>query len=411
MHTPASQQEAVLQSIERLRPKLVELTQRLIRERSVNPPGDETGTARVLNDELSSFGMEVKEHEAAPKRVNIEATLSGFEHGVRFLFSGHMDVVPEGDPSKWTVSPFGGEVKGDLIYGRGAADMKGGLAAVSTALRGLVDAGTSLKGDVLFHAVADEEVDSIHGTKYMIKRGLAKANMGIVAEPSIFGNSIIIRQAVRGNCWIKLKTSGKAAHASNPSNGVNAVLNMSRLLLAVDKLQLKHIPHSILPPPTISAGTVISGGTKVNVIPESCEAEVDVRITPGITKELVLDEFNSIINRMENESPSFSATAEVFAYAPSAEIQADHPVVQAARQATEFVVGKSPALGAGSGTNDGVYLICDAGVPVIPGFGPGDHESSHAHGADENVRISDLMNFAKIYALTLMFSLGYRNSS
>jgi acetylornithine deacetylase/succinyl-diaminopimelate desuccinylase-like protein len=186
---------------------------------------------------------------------------------------------------------------------------------------------------------------------------------------------------------------------------------MSRLLLAVDRLQLKHVPHAILPPPTVSAGTVISGGTKVNVIPESCEAEVDVRMTPGITEEQVLGEFNSIINRMKNESTSFSATAEVFAYAPSAEIPADHPVVQAARKATELVVGKSPTLGAGSGTNDGVYLICDAGVPVIPGFGPGDHESSHAHGADENVRISDLMNFAKIYALTLMFSLGYQNSS
>ncbi len=118
----------------------------------------------MLKDELSSFVMEVKEHQAALKRVNIEATLPGFEHGARFLFSGHMDVVPEGDPSKWTVDPFGGELKGDLIYGRGSADMKGGLAAVSVALRGLVDAGTALKGDVLFHAVADEEVDSIHGT-------------------------------------------------------------------------------------------------------------------------------------------------------------------------------------------------------------------------------------------------------
>lgn len=403
-------EETVLQSIDKLQHELVELTQRLIREKSVNPPGDETGTARVLADELIAIGARVKEHEAAPKRVNVETILPGVEHGARFLFNGHMDVVPEGDRSNWTVDPFGGEVKGDLIYGRGASDMKGGLAAVTIALRGLVESGTHLNGDVLFHAVADEEVDGVYGTKYMIKRGLAKANMGIVAEPSVFGKTIVIRQAVRGNCWIRLRTVGKAAHAKNPSLGVNAVLNMSRLLLELDKLQLKHVPHKILPAPTISAGTVIRGGTKVNIIPESCEAEVDVRTTPGITKEQVLEEFNSVINRITKEYPNFSATAEIFTYAPPAEIAANHPVVQAAEKATKLVVGHVPPLGAGYGTNDGVYLTYDAGVPMILGFGPGNQETGNLHSADENVRISDLMSFAKIYALTLMFSIGCKDT-
>jgi acetylornithine deacetylase/succinyl-diaminopimelate desuccinylase family protein len=393
---PTYDQKTVMQAIEKLRPELVELTRRLIREKSVNPPGDETGTARVLEAELTSFGMKVNEHISAPRRVNVEATLAGAAHRSRFLFNGHMDVVPEGDPSKWTVDPFGGEVRDDRIFGRGSTDMKGGL----------VDAGIDLNGDVLFHAVADEEVDSVHGTKYMISKGLARADMGIVAEPSVFGKSIVIRQAVRGNCWIRLRTVGKAAHASNPAGGVNAVLKMSRLLLALDRLQLKHQPHKILPPPTISAGTVISGGTKTNVIPESCQAEVDVRITPGITKDQVLKEFANVFDQVRREDPNFSATAEVFAYAPPAEIPEDHRVLDAAKKATEVVIGQEPKLSAGYGTNDGVYLIHDGGVPMIPGFGPGDHESGHAHGADENVRISELMNFAKIYALTVMIALG-----
>jgi acetylornithine deacetylase/succinyl-diaminopimelate desuccinylase family protein len=361
-------------------------------------------------DELASYGVEVKEHEAAPKRVNVEAILSGANHDSRFLFNGHMDVVPEGDLANWTVEPFGGEVKGDFIYGRGATDMKSGLAAVTIALRGLVESGVRLNGDVLFHAVADEEVDSIHGTKYLIRKGLAKANMGIVAEPSVFGESVVIRRAVRGNCWLKLRTIGKAAHAKNPSLGVNAVLNMSRLLLELDKLQLKHVPHDILPAPTIAVGTVIRGGTKTNVIPESCEAEADVRITPGITKEQVLEEFNSVINRMKDKYPNFSANAEVFAYAPPAEIPANHPVIQAAKRSTELVVGQAPRLGAGYGTNDGVYLTYDAGIPMILGFGPGNQESGNAHSPDENVRISDVVNFSKIYALTLMLALGCRDA-
>jgi acetylornithine deacetylase/succinyl-diaminopimelate desuccinylase family protein len=407
---PTAQEEAVLQSIDGMRSKLVELTQQLIRERSVNPPGDETGTARVLADELTSIGLRVKEYEAAPRRVNVEANLSGVERGLRFLFNGHMDVVPEGDLSKWTVDPFGGVVKGDLLYGRGTTDMKGGLAAVAIALRGLVESKTNLNGDVLFHAVADEEVDSVLGTKYMIAKGLAKADMGIVAEPSVFGGSIVIRQAVRGNCWIRLRTAGRAAHASNPTAGVNAVLNMSRLLLALDSLQLKHTPHKILPGPTISAGTVIKGGTKTNVMPETCESEVDVRITPGITKEQVLQEFMGVIDQLRKERPDFSATVDMFAFAPPAEIPENNPGLTAARKATELVVGRPPALGAAYGTNDGVYLIHDGGVPVVPGFGPGDHETGHAHGADENVRISDLLNFAKIYALTTMLALGYKDT-
>jgi acetylornithine deacetylase/succinyl-diaminopimelate desuccinylase-like protein len=258
----------------------------------------------------------------------------------------------------------------------------------------------------VFHAVADEEVDSINGTKYMIKRGLAKADMGIVAEGSIFSGRIAIRQATRGNCWLKLKTYGKAAHASNPTNGINAVLSMSKLLLALESTRLDYKPHKFLPPPTISPGTVIRGGAKTNVIPEQCEAEVDVRLVPGMSQESVVSKFNEVINTLRKEDPKFSASVEVFAYAPPAEIDESSPVLTAAKQATRDVVGYEPQLAAGYGTTDGAYLV-NAGIPVICGFGPGDHKTSKQHGADENVSVTDLVNFAKIYALTLMHSLGY----
>jgi len=402
-------EQYVMQTIETLQPKLVGLTQELIRRRSVNPPGDETEVAKVLHDELASIGMRVNLHEAVPKRVNLEATLRGLKEGPIFLFNGHTDVVPEGDHTKWTVDPFGGVVKGDLIFGRGAADMKGALAAVTVGLRGIVDAGLELNGHVVFHAVADEEENSLYGTRYMIDKGLAKADIGIVAEGSVFGHKIAIRPAVRGNCWIRLKTFGKAAHASNPSNGINAVLNMSKLLLALDKLRLEHRSHRILPDPTISAGTVIKGGTKTNVIPEYCEAEVDVRIVPGMTEQQVTREFSGVIERLTREDSEFAASADVFSYTPAAEIPESSPIIEAASNATQRVVGYTPMLAAGHGTNDSVYLIRDAGIPVICGFGPGDNDTSNAHGADENVSASELVNFAKIYALTAMSSLRYSN--
>jgi len=380
----------------------------LIRKKSVNPPGDVTGVAQVLQDELASVGLDVSLHAAAPGFVNLQAILKGSIEKPRFLFNGHTDVVTEGDPSAWTVGPFDGIAKGDLIFGRGAADMKGGLAAVAICLRGIVESGVTLNGTVVFHAVADEEVDSIYGTKYMIKNRLAEADMGIVAEGSVFGGAITIRHATRGNCWLKLRTYGKAAHASNPSKGVNAVLSMCRLLLELEKTHLEYTPHKLLPPPTISPGTMIRGGSKTNVIPEQCEAEVDVRLVPGMTQESILSKLNAVIDSLKSVDPNFSASVEPFAFAPAAEIDESNTALKAAKKATQMVVGYEPKLAAGYGTTDGAYLV-HAGIPVICGFGPGDHETSKQHGADENVSITDLVNFSQIYALTLMYSLGYQN--
>ena len=380
----------------------------MIRKKSVNPPGDVSSVAQVLQDELASVGLDVSLHTAAPGFVNLQAIMKGSKERPRFLFNGHTDVVTEGDPSAWTVGPFDGIVKGDLIFGRGAADMKGGLAAVAICLRGIVESGVRLNGTVEFHAVADEEVDSIYGTKYMIKNRFAEADMGIVAEGSVFGGVIKIRHATRGNCWLKLRTYGKAAHASNPSKGVNAVLSMCRLLLALEKTHLEYTPHKLLPPPTISPGTVIRGGSKTNVIPEQCEAEVDVRLVPGMTEESILSKLNAVIDSLKSVDPKFSASVEPFAYAPAAEIDESSTALKAAKKATQMVVGYEPELAAGYGTTDGAYLI-HAGIPVICGFGPGDHETSKQHGTDENVSITDLVNFSQIYALTLMYSLGYEN--
>jgi succinyl-diaminopimelate desuccinylase len=403
-----SLEQTVLHSVERHKTNLIRLLQDLIRQKSVNPPGDVTGVANVLEAELTSIGMRASLHTAVPGMVNLQAILTGASEKPRFLFNGHTDVVSEGELSTWTVNPFEGIVKGDLILGRGVADMKGGLAAVAISLRALAESDVTLKGQVAFHAVADEEVDSINGTKYMIKHGLANADMGIVAEGSTFGGRIAIRHATRGNCWLKLRTYGKAAHASNPTNGINAVLSMSKLLLALQSTQLEYKPHKVLPPPTISPGTVIRGGTKTNVIPEQCEAEVDARLVPGMNQESVVSKFNEVINTLKKEDPQFSASVEVFAYSPPAEINEASPVLTAAKQATLEVVGYEPQLAAGYGTTDGAYLV-NAGVPVICGFGPGDHKTSNEHGADENVSVTDLVNFTKIYALTLMHSLGYEN--
>ena len=155
-----SLEREVLQSIEKSAPRLVVLTQELIRQKSVNPPGDVSAVAQVLQDDLSSIGMDVTLHTSGAGMVNLQAVLKCAKAKPRFLFSGHMDVVTEGDPAAWTVGPFEGAVMGGLDFWERSCRHEGRVGAIASCLRGLVESGVKLNGEVVFHAVADEEADS-----------------------------------------------------------------------------------------------------------------------------------------------------------------------------------------------------------------------------------------------------------
>jgi succinyl-diaminopimelate desuccinylase len=392
-------EEGLLREVDRLRPRLIETAQQLIRTPSVNPPGDEREVAEIIREKLTSLGLKTRVVARAPRRPNVLATLQGKGDAPDLLFNGHMDVVPPGDPNTWSDHPFSGSVRDGRIYGRGASDMKGALASILTALNALVNTQTQLAGSIIFHAVADEEAGANHGTKYLVSRGLARAHYGVVAEGSVFNSKICLRPAVRGSCWIRLETFGRAAHASNPKAGVNAVLHMAQLLIALRDLQLKHRAHYILPPPTISPGTKIAGGEKVNVIPDRCIAEADIRTIPGMTAQNVLEQVKELIESMAKHNPGFKARATLMAYSEPAEIPRNSQIVRIARESTRRVTGAYPEFRAGYGSNDSTYLINQAKIPTICGFGPGDHEEGNAHGPDENVLIDAMVSFAKIYAL------------
>jgi succinyl-diaminopimelate desuccinylase len=391
-------EDAVLNQVEKLKPNLLDLVQKLIRIPSENPPGDEQDVAQLLSGVLSEIGFKVDQYEVASKRINVAATLRGKGEGRSILFNGHTDVVPAGPRELWKKDPFGGEFDGTRIWGRGSADMKGALASMVIALRALADSDVALGGDVVLHAVVDEEANSL-GTKYMVEKNLAKADLAIVAEGSVANESIYIRPSVRGICWLTVKTVGRAAHASNPANGVNAILGMSKLLLALENLRLPHEPHKILPSPTISPGTVIRGGIKTNVIPPECYADVDIRTVPGMNKNEVLSSVRDVIDRIQKENPGLTANITNVIWGAPAEIPMDHYLVQVAKRATKRVTGYEPEFRGGYGTNDSRLLINDAKIPTLCGFGPGDDSQSNAHGPNENVSLASLLTFAKIYGL------------
>ncbi|MEM4482721.1 MAG: M20 family metallopeptidase [Candidatus Methanomethylicia archaeon] len=385
----------------------VNLTRRLIQVKSINPPGNESEAAYIVGDELSKLGFKVDYIEASPGRTNVVASLEGENHGKSLIFNGHIDVVPPGNLDAWNVDPFEGIVSGGKIYGRGACDMKSAIAAIIAAAKSIIDSGVKFKGKFIIHAVADEETGGKYGTGFLVSNGFGLADSAIICEPSVWGGVIGLRPAVRGACWLQLETIGRAAHASNPSEGVNAVLDMAEILLSLEKFKFKCTPHKWLPEPTISPGTVIYGGVKTNVIPDRCVADVDVRVVPGLSEHDVLAQLEDFLEDLKKKRPSINVKIKVLNYVPPAEISEDAEILKCALNAAKMIAG-NVILRGGYGSNDS-HFYHSIGVPTICGFGPGDHLTGNAHGPNENVSIDVLSAFIGIYAATFLLFTSSNN--
>ena len=397
-------EKRLIDEIKQLSDDIVEYTRDMVRIPSENPPGDETEISDYVSKLLASLGFDVKQVESKPNRVNTLGVLKGTSGGKTLLWNGHYDTVPVGNLDYWTVDPFGGEVKNGRIYGRGSGDMKGAIASAIVAAKALGNLGLRLKGDLRLHAVADEEFFGRYGTKYLCENGYVKGvDVAIVGEASTRDSVVLARPAVRGRTLLNIHVKGKSAHSSRPEMGVNAVLKMSKVLLAINETEFSFPKHGLLPDPTIAPGTTIKGGTKDNIIPEDCEAVCDVRTVPGMDPEQVVRDIRAVVERLKTSDPELDVCVKSPLNKPPSEIFLDHPLYRSAAKATEQVVGyRLEPLGA-SGSNDTSYLTNLAGVPAIA-FGPG---GGNAHAPDEWADVETLVTFAKIYGLMMLDTCGY----
>ena len=380
------------------REDLVALVQALIWERSVNPPGAEGGAARVLAGYLQALGIEVCLHEVEADRPNVIATWRGGP-GPTLLLNGHLDVVPPA--TGWTREPFGGEVLDGSIYGRGAADAKGGLAAIAAALRSLKRQGFSPHGTIVFTAVVDEEVGQI-GTRELQTQGL-KADFGLVAEPT----GLLPMVAHKGRIIAEIRVGGRAAHASLWEQGDNAINRSLPVLGAINRLQdrLQLQKHPMLGSPSVSV-TMIHAGSAPNSIPEECVLTVDRRLVPGERVEVAKDELNRLVAHVGAGFPGFEAEVTFPYVAPAMEVDVRMPVVAELRRAVAAQTGRDPGV-------HGMLATCDAGILSEMGipsviFGPGDLEL--AHKPDEHVKVDELVQAAEIFAALIVRLLGNRDS-
>ena len=392
--TISAAEQAVLDRIDET--WLVELTQSLLQASGQNPPGEEAATVAVLRAAAAGLGLEVVESEVEPGRVNLSITLPGGD-GPGLLLLGHTDVVPVGDG--WTVPPFGGVVRAGRIYGRGASDMKGGLAAslaALAALRGVGLGGVGLSGSVELAALVDEEETGKGIRSYVESAG--RPYLGcITAEPTDLQTII----GARGDSYLRVEVHGRACHAGNPDGGANAIYGAAAVVAEIERLhaELAKTPHPLLGPATWSVGQ-IQGGSGGSIVPAECVVVADRRLLPGESPSEVLDDLRRRVAGLGLEDRGLTIELAMPMEMPAFETPADAALVRITDAALADAGGPRLPLGGWTAACDGGFVARDLGVPVVV-LGPGS-VTTQAHRADESVGVDELLIAARAYALTAL---------
>ena len=319
---------------------LVAQTQALVHIDSVNNDlelgaAGEGEIGQYVADQLAQMGIDPLVHPVEAGRDNVVGILKGSGSGRSLLLNAHLDTVGVTGMSE----PFSGAIQEGKLYGRGAYDMKASIAAMLTVMKGFVDAGTQLAGDLLFTTVVDEEYGS-KGMEALVKAFTADA--AILTEPT----DLQICCAHRGFVWLEVKTQGRAAHGSRYAEGIDANLHMGRVLVEIEKLAqdlLKRDGHPLLGPPSIHA-PLIQGGTSQSVYSAFCRMELERRTLPGEGIDMVVAEIQAILDQLATQEPQFKATVNAFFSRSPYEIDPSAPIVQITRAATERVLGAEPAI-------------------------------------------------------------------
>ena len=369
--------------------------QDLVRIPSVNPDlvPDADGEAKIANyiaDTLDGWGLEVQVREIAEGRLNVIATLEGAGAGRTLLFNGHMDTVGvEG-----MAEPYSGEVRDGRLYGRGAIDMKGSLAATMAATKNLIDSGITLRGSVIFTYVADEEYASI-GTSAIaddIRQGRLRRPDGAVNTEA---TGLRVGIGHKGFTWLEVVTEGKAAHGSRPDLGVDAIAQMGKLLVEVDRLQEQLAAgdqHSLLGAGSVHA-SLVNGGREMSSYPARCTLRLERRTVPSESADSVAEEIEEIISRLSTEDPAFHASSRVMLVRNPWQADPRSQIVKTTAAAIEAVTGAPSATMTQTGWLDSA-LLGDVGIPTVI-CGP---SGEGLHSEVESIDVTSLGTCTEIYA-------------
>ncbi|MEO8336769.1 MAG: ArgE/DapE family deacylase [bacterium] len=358
------------------------LTRALVKIDSRNPtltngaPG-ERECALFLRDVLHDWGFHTELQDAVIGRPNLIARIGTPRGGRSLMFNGHLDVV---GTDGMTHAPFAAEERDGKLYGRGSADMKGGIAAMCAgAWRA---AQTAIRGEIIVAAVADEEYESA-GTRALIRSGI-RADGAIVAEPT----NLAIMPAHRGFVWLEVTIAGRAAHGSRWDIGVDAIRHAGLLLAELDRLDAEVLPlftHPLLGRGSLHA-SFIEGGIGMSTYPDRCVLSLERRTIPGTSRAAdSVDEVEAACARIRARRDTFAADVRVVLMQGPSDVDVNAPIVRELHHAMEEH-GEAGGIEGMSAWTDAA-LLNEAGIPTVL-FGPGD--ISLAHAAEEYIVLDEI---------------------
>jgi acetylornithine deacetylase len=368
------------------------LLKELVKIDSVNPtlvPGakGEEEIAEYVANWLKALGLKAKVDKIEAKRCNAVGALKGAGGGKSLMLNGHIDTVGY---DYMTIDPLKPVIKDGRMYGRGTFDMKGGLVASLAALKAVVDSGTQLKGDVVVAAVCDEEYASI-GTERVMEK--TRVDAAIVGEPS----ALQIERCHKGFAWIDVETKGLAAHGSAWQVGVDAIVEMGKVLTSLEALGAKHQKrrHPLVGPASVHAGT-IKGGLELSTYPDKCLLQIERRLIPGEERKDVEEEMETLLKGIADKDPKFTASYEIIFYRGSMDVPETSDICQTIAACSKEAIKLTPAFTGGSGWLD-TQIIWGKGIPAVA-YGPA---GDGAHAAVEWVDLDTVMDAARVQELVL----------
>jgi succinyl-diaminopimelate desuccinylase len=392
------------------RARLIDIAQQLVRVASENPPGDTTAIATLAAEILAGDGIEIEVATSVAPITNLIARVRGDRAGRRLVYNGHLDTYPIGRRSDWSVDPLGGIVKDGRLYGRGAADMKGGIACSILAMLLLAELRDSWAGEAVITLAGDEETMGTQGTQFLLERYPHASGDAMITGDA--GSPDVLRFGEKGMVWLEVEAEGRAAHGAHVHLGINAIERLIDALTAL--FELRDMPVRIPPGVdraiaeaaavseaisgkgesetlrrvTVNCG-LVQGGVLRNIIPPAAKATVDIRLPAGVTIAEIEQQLAAILDRREGIRYRIDRSVEPRWSDPR------HEIVRHLSRAGEEARGKRPVVNYRVGGSD-ARLYRQRGVDsIVCGLTP------HNMGAPD-----EFVDLEELYAVAYMHTLA-----
>lgn len=374
----------VLKHVEANKEKMIRLVSDLVKIPSVS--GNEAELAKFLVDYCTRLGFECE----IDRHGNFFAFVKGKRPGKRLIFNSHLDTVEVGEG--WTVDPYSGKIDEDKIWGRGSTDCKAAMGAQIAAALSVVEAGADFAGEICLMYPVEEEVQNVQrkGTYLSLMDGFA-GDYAVNGEDT----DLHVCLACEGMLEVKITTHGVGAHGATPEQGKNAIVMMCRVVEELNKI----VPgtNEYTGSGSINPG-VIEGGCRSSVVPDTCVLRCSRFIVPGENGQMFVDQIEESFAKLKAEDPEFKADVELVYDSNPSIVDKDSPIVQAIKEAHGDIGKECPFYGTPQ-HDDADFLTNIAHIPTVL-YGPG--TGVLAHMPDEYVKIAEIEEAAKVYAMTIL---------